>query len=229
MAVGWNCTNSMSRSTAPRAGGERETRDRPRRADWWWRHRARRARRSPAPPARAGRTTRAGCAHPGNAGDGAVGVAQQRGRPHALHQMDRRAGAHGAGERLQHRAAGGIAAGMDDAPARMRGLQPECDAALSARGRTAHRGRRASRSPPAPPPSRGAPPADRRARRRRFSVSTAWSSGWSSSPMAAAMPPCAQAVAASRPRSALASSVTGTGARRSAVASPATPPPITTT
>ena len=61
------------------------------------------------------------------------------------------------------------------------------------------------------------------------SVSAAWRSGWSSAPSAAAMPPCAQAVAASSPRFTRATSVTGSGARRSAVASPATPPPTTMT
>lgn len=61
------------------------------------------------------------------------------------------------------------------------------------------------------------------------SVSAACRSGVSSAPSAAARPPCAQAVAASALRRACAISVTGMGARCSAVARPAMPAPTTIT
>ena len=59
-------------------------------------------------------------------------------------------------------------------------------------------------------------------------VSAACSAGSSSSPTAAATPPCAQAEAAPWASGVLASRITGCGASRSAVMSPARPPPMMT-
>ena len=59
-------------------------------------------------------------------------------------------------------------------------------------------------------------------------VSMAWSEGESSAPIAAAMPPCAQSVAAPLPKRRLHNTVTGIGASLSAAIKPAMPAPTTT-
>ena len=60
-------------------------------------------------------------------------------------------------------------------------------------------------------------------------VSAACASGVSPSPIAAAMPPCAQVEEAPSPSGFGLSTVTGSGASLSAVNSPARPPPMTST
>ena len=122
-------------------------------------------------------------------------------------------------------APGRVAAGMDDSLAPMRGLEPKQQGAVGAavelnsetleifdrRGRRAENAARqqSRRKAHRPPPAY---------RQRGLPAS-------SSGPILAAIPPCARMLDVSAPSGALLSSTQGSGARRSAVISPATPPP----